>query len=277
MRAAYRGSEQSIQTLPLDKVPWLPSAHGKAAFFIPVGATFSSRRLAQEGFVPQHYLGGGPRQYRRLGVSSCPLRPAGDRSDCPCRPCGLLADGRAAPAGFGPRPAGAGRRARTLRQPSISDALWCARQQGGQHSFSLFRRISFRARRIFHPEEQRTCGYCLWFTNRGLRGVGDRLPAYRGGILFVRYGDLTSLANQVTRVLQDGNLRDSRLQLLLLSRFWIASPNGWISQLLSWRAVVGFAFQRDAKSDRVVQLNVYWGVAGKFRISDEQLASTRRG
>jgi glycosyltransferase involved in cell wall biosynthesis len=65
MRAAYRGTERSIFTLPAEKIPWLPSDRSRATF-IPVGANLPEcERTTEMGGRAMH----DPKTVAVYGVS----------------------------------------------------------------------------------------------------------------------------------------------------------------------------------------------------------------
>jgi len=208
MRAAYRWSEHSILTLTLDKATWLPSARGKAVF-IPVGANIPSLNdIVQEGFVRARA------SFPTVAVFGVSTWPSAQRQEIMAivyalrsatahlRKVGLVVMGR-----------GATEAEAALRQglegSSVSltvCGLLSSREIGvrlADCDVLLFARGALSTRRSSGLAAL-ACGLPVVAYQHEETGF----PLTEGGILFAPRDDLFLLADQLTKVLLDSDLRD---------------------------------------------------------------------
>jgi len=209
MLYAYRCANRSIVPIPLDRVPWLPRKVPKAAF-IPVGANIPSLDdLLRDGFVPTH---GSPLKVAAFGISSW---PAAQKQELEAITYGM----RQACADLGELCLVIMGRGAKEAEPALREGLSGSRVLLTVDGLMESRDVSTRLCECDVLVFVRGPLSCR--RGSGLAGIACGLPivAYEGretgsplteaGILFVRQNDLASLADQLTRVLRDADLRRS--------------------------------------------------------------------
>jgi glycosyltransferase involved in cell wall biosynthesis len=209
MLCAYWLADRSVLPVPLDSVPWLPDPAPKASF-VPVGANIPSLDdLAGDGFVPTTSL------VPKVAVFGVSTWPSAKRQEVEAitwvlqRVCSELGELHLLVIGRGAKEAEA-----SLRS-GLSGSRVILTVDGLLPSREVSTRLS--------------CCHALLFvrgplsTRRGsgLAGIACGLPivAYAGretgfpltqaGAVFVAQDDVLALADGLTRILRDGNLRHS--------------------------------------------------------------------
>jgi glycosyltransferase involved in cell wall biosynthesis len=207
MRYAYHFARRSVIPIPLDRVPWLPQNAPKAVF-IPVGANIPSLDdLLQEGFVPMR---GSPLKVAAFGISSW---PATQKQEIEA----IIHSMREACAELGElHLVVMGRGAKEVEQ-ALRDGLSGSRVLLTVEGLLDSRDVSTKLCE---------CDVLLFVRGplssrrgSGLAGIACGLPivAYEGretgsplteaGIFFVPQDDLALLADRLTEILRDADLR----------------------------------------------------------------------
>ncbi len=207
MRSAYRRSERSILTVPVDKISWLPRSRGKAVF-IPVGANFSGDlQLSRNGgsssgagvrkTVAVFCVTGGVHVAPESKTIAFAVRHAAQRSSL----LRLLVLGRHADDAAGPLRAELGDSGVELEVHGVVGAEEVERRLSAADVL-LFVRGGISSRR-----GSALAGIACGLPVVAYAGAETGPPVTEAGVLLAPLGDREALAAALSRVLADDTLR----------------------------------------------------------------------